>query len=126
MSQRNTELDVLSAVRDYGAIGFFSGSHTEATKQLLELYAENDIKFDGVVSAYIDALVDSQHLLPVIDTKGVRQHLYARALTPKGARRLHELEHPVQAWMEANWFPFSIACVTTCVGAAGVVSSFLS
>ena len=125
MSRRNTELDILLAVREYGAIGYFNGSHSKASKRLFSLYPEESLGYDGIVSVFVDSLVDSGHLLPVKNTKGTRQQAYARGLTPKGLRRLHELEHPVRAWMKANWFPFVVACVSSCVGVASVVLSFM-
>ena len=115
---RNTELDVLVTVKDYGALGFFNGRHTKASERLLSLYPLESVEYDGIVSIFVDALVDSGHLLPVNDMKGIRQQACARGLTPKGVRRLYEVEHPVRAWMKANWFPFVVACVTTCVGVA--------
>ena len=125
MGKRNTELDILFTARDYGKIGYFGNSHSEASERLFSLYSEESIEYDGIVSAYVDALVDSGHLLPVNSTQGIRQQAYARALTPKGERRLYELEHPVRAWMKANWFPFLVACVTTVVGLASVIKSFI-
>ena len=125
MGKRNTELDVLVTVNDCGEIGVFDGSHTKASKRLFSLYPEFSIAYEGKVSVVVDALVGSGHLLPGNDMKGNRQQAYARGLTPKGVRRLYELEHPVRAWMKANWFPFVVACVTTCVGVAGIISSFI-
>ena len=125
MSERNTELDVLVTVNDCGAIGVFDGRHTKASERLFSLYPDFSVGYEGKVSVFVDALVDSGHLLPVNDTKGIRQQAYARGLTPKGLRRIYELEHPVRAWIKANWFPFVVACVTTCVGVASTISSFI-
>ena len=122
MGKRNTELDVLVTVKDYGAIGVFDGRHTKASERLFSLYPVFSIAYEGKVSVIVDALVGSGHLLPV---KGNRHQAYARGLTPKGVCRLYELEHPVRAWMKANWFPFVVACVTTCVGVASAISSFI-
>ena len=108
MGDRNTELDILAAARDYGAIGIFNGSRSKSLRWLLSLYSDDDIKFDGIVAVFIDALVDSGHLLPVVDTQGNRQRLYARGLTPEGVRRLYKLEHPQRTWMKANWFPLLV------------------
>ena len=125
MSERNTELDVLVTVKDYGEIGFFDGRHTKASERLFNLYHDFSIGYGGKVSVFVDALVGSGHLLPVNDMKGNRQQAHARGLTPKGVRRLYELEHPVRAWMKANWFPFVVACVTICVGVASIIASFI-
>ena len=125
MGKRNTELDVLVTVNDCGAIGVFDGRHTKASERLFSLYPDFSVAYEGRVSVFVDALVGSGHLLPVNDMKGNRQPAYARGLTPKGVRRLYELEHPVRAWMKANWFPFVVACVTTCVGVASTISSFI-
>jgi hypothetical protein len=125
LGKHNTELDILVTVRHYGSIGYFGNSHSKASEQLFSLYPKESIGYDGIVSVYVDALVDSGHLLPVNDTQGIRQQAYARALTPKGERRLYKLEHPVRAWVKANWFPFLVACVTTGVGIASVVKSFM-
>ena len=123
MGKRNTELDVLVTVGDYGAI---NGRDTKAVERLFSLYPDESVfEYEGIVSVFVDALVDSGHLLPVNNTKGIRQPAVARGLTLKGVRRLYELEHPVRAWMKANWFPFVVACVTTCVGVASTISSFI-
>ena len=122
---RNTELDVLVTVKDYGALGYFNGRLPKASERLLSLYPLESVEYDGIVSIFVDALVDSGHLLPVNDAQGIRQQACARGLTPKGVRRLYEVEHPVRAWMKANWFPFVVACVTTCVGVASAISSFI-
>ena len=126
MGKRNTELDILVTVKDYGALGYFNGSHTKALERLFSLYPDESVfEYDGIVSVFVDALVDSGHLLPVNKTKGIREQASARGLTPKGVRRLYEVEHPVRAWIKANWFPFVVACVTTCVGVASTISSFI-
>ena len=125
MGKRNTELDVLVTVKDYGAIGVFDGRHTKASERLFSLYHDFSVAYGGKVSVFVDALVGSGHLLPVNDTQGNPRQAYARGLTPKGVRRLYELEHPIRAWMKANWFPFVVACVTTCVGVASTISSFI-
>ena len=125
MGKRNTELDILVTVKDYGAIGYVSGRHAKASERLLSLYSDESLEYDGILSVFIDALVDSGHLLPVNDVQGNRLQAYARGLTPKGVRRLYEVEHPVRAWMKANWFPLVVACVTTCVGVASTISSFI-
>ena len=114
MGKRNTELDVLVTVKDYGAL---IGRDTKGVERLFSLYPDE--------SVFVDALVDSGHLLPVNNTQGIRRQASARGLTPKGVRRLYEVEHPVRAWIKANWFPFVVACVTTCVGVASTISSFI-
>ena len=121
---RNTELDILVTVKDYGAIGYSNGSHTKASERLLSLYPDESVGYDGIVSIFVDALVDSGHLLPVNNAEGRPRQAYARGLTPKGVRRLYEVKHPVRAWMKANWFPFVVACVTTCVGVVNTISSW--
>ena len=125
MGKRNTELDVLVTVRDYGALGYLNGSHTKASERLLSLYPDESVEYDGIVSVFVDALVDSGHLLPVINMNGSRIQASARGLTPKGVRRLYEVKYPVRAWIKANWFPFVVACVTTCVGVASTISSYI-
>ena len=125
MGKRNTELDILAAVKNHGAMGYFNGGHSDASKRLIGWYPEDSLRFDGRLSVFVDSLVNSGHLLPVNDTNGVRQPAYARGLTPKGEQRLYQMEHPVRAWLKVNWFPFVVACVTTCVGVASVVASFV-
>ena len=83
MGKRNTELDVLVTVRDYGELGYFDGSHTKASVRLFNLYPEFSIAYGGKVGVFVDALVGSGHLLPVNDMKGNRQQAHARGLTPK-------------------------------------------
>ena len=123
MGKRNTELDVLVTARDYGAL---IGRDTKGAERLFSLYPDESVfEHNGIVSVFVDALVDSGHLLPVNNTQGIRRPVSARGLTPKGVRRLYEVEHPVRAWIKANWFPFVVACVTTCVGVASTISSFI-
>ena len=71
MSERNTELDVLVTVRDYGAL---NSTRAKALERLLSLYPDDESvrKYDGILNIFIDALVDSGHLQPVISTKGMR------------------------------------------------------
>ena len=121
--KRNTELDILVTVKDYGAI---NGRDTKAVERLFSLYPDESVfEYAGIVSVFVDALVASGHLLPVNNMQGIPQQAMARGLTPKGVRRLYEVEHPVRAWIKANWFPFVVACVTTCVGVANTISSFI-
>ena len=121
MGKRNTELDVLVTVKDYGAL---IGRDTKGVERLFSLYPDESVfEYDGIVNVFVDALVDSGHLLPVNNTQGIRRQASARGLTPKGVRRLYEVEHPVRAWIKANWFPFVVACVITCVGVASTISS---
>ena len=123
MKRRNVELDVLRAARDYGRIGVFGDGHSKASQWLNSLYpagSENERLTIAVIS-----LVDSWYLSPVKDLDGNVQQPYARGITPKGDRRLYELEYPVRAWVKGNWFPFLVACITICVGMAGVVAAFM-
>ena len=120
MGKHNTELDILAAVRDHGEIGFSNGSQSEASKRLISLYPEDVSRSDGRVSVLVESLVNSEHLLPVNDAKGIRLRLYARGLTPKGEQRLYELEHPVRAWFKQNWFPAIVAGIAIVTSVAGI------
>ena len=56
MGKRNTELDVLVTVKDYGAIGVFDGRHTKASERLFSLYHDFSVAYGGKVSVFVDAL----------------------------------------------------------------------
>ena len=67
MGKRNTELDVLVTVKDYGELGYFNGSHTKASKRLFSLYPEFSIAYGGKVSVLLmHWLVQGICYLPMI------------------------------------------------------------
>ena len=53
MGKRNTELDVLVTVRDYGAL---NGRRTKAVERLFSLYPDDEsvFKYDGIGVCLID------------------------------------------------------------------------
>lgn len=116
MRKPTIERDILRAARAYGHLG---GSNDEGTKWLTGLHSET--RENQRLTVTLIALVESGHLLATRDPEGNVLQPYARGITPKGEERLYELEHPVRAWLQRNWFPFVVACVTTVVGVAGVV-----
>ena len=124
MRKPTIERDILRAARKYGHLGDSSGPRSKGTKWLTSLHPES--RENQRLTVTLIALVESGHLVAARNEKGDVLQPFARGITPKGEQRLYELEYPVRAWLQRNWFPFVVACVTTGVGAAGVIASFVS
>ena len=124
MARRNPERDILVAARDHGQIGVSDGAHSKASEQLISLYPEDSRRHDSELGVCLDFLVESRHLWPIYGPDGRPQQAAARGLTPKGAQRLYELEHPVRAWSKVNWFPLAVAAATNIIAITSVVVRF--
>lgn len=124
---RNMELDILRTVRDHGPVGFIPGStDTEGTKQLLELYPDENSGDRTILMDFVNELIGTGHLLAGHHPRGPELPFYTRGLTPKGVRRLHELAHPVRAWFERNWLAAIVAAVAVVSAAASVASTVVN
>ena len=124
MAKRDVELDILTAARDHGKIGFYNGAHSKASERLIALYPEDSGHADSKLSVCLEFLVESRHLWPIFNASGVLGQAQARGITPKGEQRLYELEHPIRAWLRANWFPMWIAFATNIIAISSVVVRF--
>ena len=116
------ERDILEAVYTLGGID--PGS--PASAKLLERYGSEAPHRLHVV---IESLVDEGLLIPRRSSDGsisrTRAITLIRGITPKGVRRLHEIQHPVRTWLKVNWFPMVVAVLATTVGIASIVSDWV-
>ena len=121
---KQMERDILEASNTLGAIGYFNGSHSTASQVLIEKYGSREE--DRQLTTVLDYLVEERYLFPFCDSKtGEVLNGYARGITPKGYRRLQELQHPIRTWVGANWFAVFVAGVTTAIGVASVVVNLI-
>ena len=125
------ERDILRAVRDLGDIHVNRRSTptrcTPAASQLMKLYPKDGDLPTARLWVFVDSMVVSGDLLHFRRAPGdMGAEGAARGVTPKGERRLYELEHPHRAWIKANWFPVAIATITAVIGIANVVAVILT
>ena len=109
------ELDILEAIHTQGDgdIGYFNGSFSPASQVLLEKYGNDDDRLTVV----IDYLVEERYLFPLYEATGkILGGGYARGITPKGYRRLQELQHPFRTWVKANAFAVTVAAIMASIG----------
>ena len=119
-SSNSVEMDILKAARDNDGLGFPGDDNTKVWEYLEEKYPERS---GDRLTVSMMCLVDSGHLQPQRDDEGRVLTPYARGITLKGEQRLHELEHPIAAWVKANWFSAGILAVTALVGVGTIVSN---
>ena len=106
MTKNASEMDILVMARDHAGAdmrGLNSKEEWRGIEVMLE-YLESE----GYIYIY---RLPSGVVLPGDAIRGI---------TPRGLRRLEELQHPVRAWMEANWFPLTVAVITSVIGIAGI------
>ena len=125
------ERDILRAVRDLGEILADRRSnpttYTAAAARLMELYPKDGALPAGRLWVFVDSMVASGDLLHYQRSPlGVAEPGATRGLTPKGERRLYELENPIGSWINANWFPVFIAAITALIGIANASVVFLT
>ena len=120
---RQMEQDILEVVRDIGDIGFRDSSHSPASKVLIEKYIDKDDPWQSnqQLTVLVDYLVEERYLFPVFNQKGEVSGSYARGITPKGLKRLRELQAPRRTWFKENWFPVIVAGITTMIGIGSIV-----
>ena len=118
------ERDILEAIHTQGDgdIGYFNGSFSLASQVLLAKYGNDDDRLTVV----IDYLVEERYLFPLYEATGkILGGGYARGITPKGYRRLQELQHPIRTWVDANWFAVFVAGFTAAISIASVVVNLI-
>ena len=119
---KQMERDILAVVHTQGDIGYFNGSFSPASQVLLEKYRNNDDRLTVV----IDYLVEERYLFPFYeDTGRIMGAGYARGITPKGYRRLQELQYPIRTWVGANWFAVTVAVITATIGIVSMVVNLI-
>ena len=80
----------------------------------------------GQVTVVLEWLVEERYLFPFIDSRTGRVlPAEARGITPKGYRRLRELQHPIRTWIRANWFGVLVLGVTASISVASMVVNLI-
>ena len=118
------ELDILEAIHTQGDgdIGYFNGSFSPASQVLLEKYGNDDDRLTVV----IDYLVEERYLFLLYEATGkILGGGYARGITPKGYRRLQELQHPFRTWVKANAFAVTVAAIMASIGIGTMVTNII-
>ena len=120
---KKMERDILEVVRDIGDIGFRNSSHSPASKVLIEKYIDKDDPWQSnqQLTVLVDYLVEKRYLFPVHSTDGKVSSGYARGITPKGAKRLRELQVPRWTWFKSNWFPTLVAAITAIAAVGSII-----
>ena len=116
---KQMERDVLETVLILGDIGYRGGSHSAASKVLIEKYS-GSFDVDQRLVVIVDFLVEERYLFPVRNDKGEVSSGYARGITPKGLKRLRHLRHPRRTWVRKNWFPVVVAVITAFIGLGSI------
>ena len=112
---KQMELDILETVHTRGNIGFIHKPDTPASKFHHEKYPSLEARRQLV--AVTEFLIEERYLLHFSapnkdgDTAGP-----IRGLTPKGYKRLKELQHKWKTWFCKNWFPVAVAFTTAVIG----------
>ena len=122
---RRMEKDVLRAVADYGLI--LPGTPAERAISAEYPNEGRDLGevIDNKVTIVIDGMVADGLLFPVTSAGGPVTGGRARGLTPKGWERLYQLDHPVRLWMKQQWFPLTVAVVTSLVSAGYAIADIV-
>ena len=121
------ERDILLIVRDFGQVHPGSVAAEKLSRMYPNTGDQSQINPANEITATFDYLVAECYLWPLFDSEGreLRNGL-ARAITPKGLKRLRQIEHPVRAWIGDNWFPFVVALATVALTTASIVTSVLT
>ena len=121
------EKDILRAVADHGMV--VPGSPTALA--ILAKYPDEGCDRGAVVVARVthllDGMVDEGVLSPIIASstgKRLRDGSCGE-LTVKGWERLYRLEHPVKVWMKRQWFPLTVAIVSSLLALASIIATFV-
>ena len=77
------------------------------------------------LNVVVEYLIDEGFLIPLYIPGEKTSTNLVRGITPKGLRRLQEIQHPVRTWLKANWFPMVVAVLATGVGIASIVSDWV-
>ena len=112
---KQMEQDILETVHSLGRIGPLMSPSSRA---LWEKYSSTDA--GAYLNTVIDYLVEKRYLFPFFDEAHKEVHATSAGLTPKGLRRLRELQHPWRTWVKKNWFPVAVAAITAFIGLLSV------
>ena len=113
------ERDILKAVHTLGPII----GESPARKELIDKYtADKDMAQQ--ITAVLEYLVGERYLMP-FPPPASGPNFSIRGITPKGIRRLEELEHPVRTWVCANWFPVAVASANVVIGGVSIASIWI-
>lgn len=115
---RQMECDILEAVKTLGHIR----PGAPATDFLMDKYGKSK---EQEITVLVSYLVEERFLFPFFSPEGEEFKIHARGITPKGANRLRELQHPVRTWVGANWFAVVIASITAVIGIATIATNAL-
>ena len=117
---RQMERDILEAVHTRGKLGLLAGTDWPATQFLIDKYRSDEEQQQVVV--LMKYLLEKRYVFPFFDGKtGEELTDYVRGLTPKGAKRLRELQAPRWTWFKTNWFPAIVAGITGSIGVGSIV-----
>ena len=121
---KQMERDILETAHTLGRIGYFNGSLSPATESLKDKYRSDEEQQQ--VTVLMKYLLEKRYLFPFFDGKtGKELTDYVRGLTPKGFRRLRELQAPRRVWFEDNWFPVVVAAITAMIGVGSIVVNLI-
>ena len=121
---RQMERDILEAVHTRGKLGLLAGTDWPATQFLIDKYRSDEEQQQVVV--LMKYLLEKRYAFPFFDGKtGKELTDYVRGLTPKGFRRLRELQAPRRVWFEDNWFPVVVAAITAMIGVGSIVVNLI-
>ncbi len=119
---KHMERDILEAVYN---LGWILGPDSLASQSLIEKYGEDDA-VQQQVTVVMNWLVEERYLFPFYDANtGKVSSNSARGITPKGYRRLRELQHPIRTWVGVNWFAVTVAVITATIGIASMVVNLI-
>ena len=117
---KKMELDILEAVHKRGNIGFIHKPDTPAAKFLQKKYPS--FEATRQLHAVIEFLIEERYLLHFhAPNKEGGASGAVRGLTPKGFKRLRELQAPRWAWFKENWFPVVVASITASIGVGSII-----
>ena len=117
---KQMEQDLLETARDKAPIGLVGEAGRSARQFLADKYpSKEESQQLTVVMQY---LLEERYIYPFFDgvTK-LESRDYVRGITPKGMRRLEELQAPRRAWFRDNWFPATIAGITAGVSITSLI-----
>ena len=110
------ELDILELVYEKSDLEHF----IDVAKGLNAKYPS--VREQQALLATSQYLLEARYLWPYFGgNTGEELRDYVREITPKGVRRLRELQHPVRSWIWGNWFPLVVATITAAIAIANIV-----
>ena len=116
---KQMECDILeiTTIRD-GSWSIYQPDRA-ASKFLLNKYASEGGR--DQLSVVIQYLLEERYLIPGLDHSERDSKDIVRGLTPKGYKRLRELQAPKWTWFKSNWFPTSVAAITAIAAVGSIV-----